>query len=74
MGTSYPDGMDGMVVMHNTAVATQKVLRDLLMSDLTVTVIDDDMLEIRIAGMHARGLLRRVADSGLIEYPRIATQ
>jgi len=73
MGTSYPPGMDGMVVIRNTATALQTTLRDLLASDLTARALDDDMLEVRIPGMHARALLRIMADHGIIEYPRIST-
>jgi len=73
MGTQYPPGMDGTTVMRNTAAALQATLRDLLMSDLTAEALDDDMLQIRIPGMHARALLRIMADRGIIEYPRIST-
>jgi len=73
MATHYPPGMDGMTVMRNTATALQTVLRDLLASDLTATALNDDMLEVRIPGMHARHLLRIMADRGIIEYPRIST-
>lgn len=73
MATHYPPGMDGMAVMRNTAAALQTTLRDLLASDLTATALDDDMLEVRIPGMHARSLLRIMADRGIIEYPRIST-
>jgi len=71
MGTSYPPGMDGAAVMRNTATAVQATLRDLLAADLTATALDDDMMEIRISGMHARSLLRIMADRGIIEFPRI---
>lgn len=73
MTTHYPPGMDGALVMRNTAVAVQTTLRDLLASDLTARALDEDMLEIRIPGMHARSLLRIMADRGIIEYPRIRT-
>lgn len=71
MATHYPPGMDGTTVMRNTATALQSTLRDLLASDLTAEALDDDMLQIRIPGMHARALLRIMADWGIIEYPRI---
>jgi len=74
MATHYPPGMDGMTVMRNTASALQTTLRDLLASDLTARALDDDMLEVRIPGMHARSLLRIMADRGIIEYPRISTR
>jgi len=51
----------------------QAALRDLLTSDLTATALDDDMLEVHIPGMHARALLRVMADHGIIEYPHIST-
>lgn len=73
MATHYPPGMDGATVMRNTATAVQTTLRDLLASDLTVEALDDDMLQIRIPGMHARALLRIMADHGIIQYPRIRT-
>lgn len=73
MATHYPPGMDGALVMRNTAAAVQATLRDLLASDLTATALDEDMMEIRIPGMHARALLRIMADRGVIEYPRIRT-
>lgn len=71
MGTSYPPGMDGLTVMRNTTAALQTTLRDLLTSDLTAEALDDDILQIRIPGMHARALLRIMADHGIIQYPRI---
>ena len=71
MATHYPPGMDGATVMLNTAAAVQSTLRDLLAADLTATALDDDMLEIRISGMHARALLRIMADCGIIQFPRI---
>jgi len=71
MATHYPPGMDGMAVMRNTATALQTTLRDLLASDLTATALDDDMLEVRIPGMHARALLQIMADHGIVEFPRI---
>lgn len=71
MTTHYPPGMDGMTVMRNTATALQATLRDLLASGLTAEALDDDMLQIRIPGMHARALLRIMADRGIIEYPHI---
>ena len=73
MATHYPPGMDGAAVMRNTATALQGALRDLLASDLTAEALDDDMLQIRIPGMHARHLLRIMADRGIVEYPRIRT-
>lgn len=73
MATHYPPGMDGSTVMRNTATAVQTTLRGLLASDLTVEALDDDMLQIRIPGMHARALLRIMADRGIVEYPRIRT-
>lgn len=45
--------------------------RDRLAADLTATALDDDMLEVCISGMHARSLLRIMADHGIIEFPRI---
>lgn len=73
MATHYPPGMDGATVMRNTATAVQTTLRDLLASDLTAEALDDDMLQIRIPGMHARHLLRIMADRGIITYPQIRT-
>ena len=73
MATHYPPGMDGATVMRNTATAVQTTLRDLLASDLTAEALDDDMLQIRVPGMHARALLRIMADRGIVEYPRIRT-
>ena len=73
MATHYPPGMDGATVMRNTANAVQATLRGLLASDLTAEALDDDMLQIRIPGMHARALLRIMADRGIVEYPRIST-
>lgn len=69
--THYPQGTDGAAVMRNTAAALQTTLNRLLMADCTATALDTDMLELRISGMHARALLRRMADHGIIEYPRI---
>lgn len=71
MSTSYPPGMDGMTVMRNTAAALQKTINDLLAADCTARALDDDMLELRISGMHARALLRIMADHGIIAFPRI---
>lgn len=73
MATHYPPGIDGQAVMRNTAAAVQATLRDLLASDLTAEALDDDMLQIRIPGMHARHLLRIMADRGIIQYPQIRT-
>jgi hypothetical protein len=71
MSTHYPPGMDGMTVMRNTAAALQKTVNDLTMGDCTARALNDDMLELRISGMHARALLRTMADHGVITFPRI---
>ena len=71
MTTHYAPGMDGLTVMRNTATAFQRTLNDLIMADITATALDEDMLEVRISGMHARALLRIMAARGIIEYPRI---
>jgi hypothetical protein len=63
--------MDGSTVMRNTAAALQATINDLAAADCTARALDDDMLELRISGMHARVLLRLMADYGIITFPRI---
>lgn len=66
MTTHYPPGMDGVALERRTAAQVQHVLRDWLTAgDVTAAAsgnIGDDMVTIRISGMHCRSLIRRVAD------------
>lgn len=62
MGTHYPPGVDGAAVMAKTAEKFQEFLHQNGIGDETVTVLDTDMLEVKISGMAARALMTRWQD------------
>lgn len=66
MATHYPPGMDGVELERRTAAQLQHVLRDWLVAgDVTAAAsgtADDDMVTIRMSGMHCRALMRHIAD------------
>lgn len=66
MSTQYPPGIDGLELERRTAAQLQHVLRNWLAAgDATAEAsgkLDDDMVTIRLSGMHCRALVRQVAD------------
>lgn len=66
MTTHYPPDVDGVDLERRTAAQIQHVLRDWLTAgDATAEAsgnVNDDMVTIRLSGMHCRALVRQVAD------------